>query len=112
MPMTQELTRPERVPEHWENGSGFGDSDARASQGNWDLPMPASQTMQPKRNVDMESQGYDVESSQPRGGITREQRETLEKNKCLLGDRADFNLIDAFRIFDDNATGSVSSKQV
>ena len=33
----------------------------------------------------------------------------LERNKIYLAELADFNLIDAFRIFDTDARGSVTS---
>ena len=41
-----------------------------------------------------------------------EQREQLESRKIGLAQMSDFNLIDAFRIFDIDSRGSVTSVQI
>ena len=41
--------------------------------------------------------------------ISHANREVLERAKVELAMRPDFNLIDAFRIFDHNGTGQIST---
>ena len=55
---------------------------------------------------------FHQEPKKPSEGISREHREILEKNKIKLTMMEDFNLIDAFRIFDVEGVGSVTAKQI
>ena len=50
------------------------------------------------------------QEQRPSEGISREHRELLEKSKIKLTMMEDFNLIDAFRIFDVEGQGSVTAK--
>ena len=44
--------------------------------------------------------------------ISQVQRELLENNKIRLTKRPDFNLIDAFRIFDVDGNGQITSEEI
>ena len=44
--------------------------------------------------------------------ISKEHREVLERAKIALAMRADFNLIDAFRVFDSEGKGWITGQQI
>lgn len=59
----------------------------------------------------MKSLPLQQQQPQPEMGsaISYESREVLERAKIQLSQNQDFNLIDAFRIFDTEGTGNVTT---
>ena len=60
----------------------------------------------------MGSEDMDNQQIEKRPAISNEDREFLEKAKIQLTMCEDFNLIDAFRIFDTTGRGWISAQQI